>query len=106
MPRSPLLVCDSRITNEVSHCSLASLAVLTQLPVNCSKPTPYVLRLGAFHTFCAFLASIGKWFGDAGLRELLIENGVVGPSAVEGVLCGKSYNRALGIAYTNSCLRR
>ena len=26
-----------------------------------------VVRLGSFHTICAFLAAIGKRFGDAGL---------------------------------------
>ena len=43
-----------------------------------------VLHVGAFHVSCAFLAAIGKRFGDAGLHDLLVESGVVGPSA--GVL--------------------
>lgn len=54
-----------------------------------------VLRMGAFHVSCAFLAAIGKRFGDAGLQDLLVESGVIGPSAVDGVLSGKQYNRGL-----------
>ena len=52
-----------------------------------------VLRMGAFHTACAFLAVIGKRFGDAGLHDLLIESGVLGSSAADSVLSGKHYNR-------------
>ena len=54
-----------------------------------------VLRMGAFHVACTFLAVIGKRFGDAGLRDILVESRVVGPAAVGSVLKGKHYNRAL-----------
>ena len=36
-----------------------------------------IIRLGAFHTICTLLATIGKHFQDAGLRDLLIESGVL-----------------------------
>ena len=32
-----------------------------------------VLRMGAFHTACIFIAVIGKRFADAGLRDLIVE---------------------------------
>ena len=51
--------------------------------------------MGAFHTICAFLAVLGKRFGDAGLTDLPVESGVVGQSACEVVMAGKHYNRAL-----------
>ena len=54
-----------------------------------------VLRMGAFHVSCVFLAVIGKRFGDAGLRDLMIESGIVGTGSVNGVLEGKQYNRAI-----------
>jgi hypothetical protein len=54
-----------------------------------------VLRIRAFHTCCAFLAVIGKRFGDFGLRDLLVESGVVRESAVDGFILGKNYNRSL-----------
>ena len=37
-----------------------------------------VLRLGAFHTSMAFLAVIGKRFSDAGLRDWIVESGILG----------------------------
>ncbi len=37
-----------------------------------------VLRMGAFHTALAFLAVIGKRFADAGLRDWIVEAGLLG----------------------------
>ena len=54
-----------------------------------------VVRMGSFHIMCAFMAAIGKRFGDAGLADILIESGVVGSGSVAGVLEGKHYNRAV-----------
>ena len=54
-----------------------------------------VLRLGTFHTICAFMSAIGKRFGDAGLSDILLESGVVGAGSIAGVLEGRHYNRAL-----------
>lgn len=54
-----------------------------------------VVRLGSFHTICAFLAAIGKRFGDAGLADILVESGIVGSGSVAGVLEGRQYNRAV-----------
>ena len=42
-----------------------------------------------------FLAIMGKRFADAGLADLLIESGVLGPSTVCSVLSGKHYNRVV-----------
>ncbi|XP_065182225.1 uncharacterized protein LOC135812936 [Sycon ciliatum] len=54
-----------------------------------------VLRMGAFHTSCAFLAVLGKRFGSAGLEDLLVESGVVGSNACKQVMAGKHYNRGV-----------
>lgn len=54
-----------------------------------------VVRIGSFHTICAFLAAIGKRFGDAGLADVLMESGVVGSGSVTGVIEGRHYNRAV-----------
>ena len=51
--------------------------------------------MGAFHACLAFLSVIGQRFGDAGLTDLTIESSVVGSSAVNGVVSGKHYNRAV-----------
>ena len=45
-----------------------------------------VLRLGSFHISCAFLAVLRRRFGDAGLMDVQVEAGVVGVSAVRGVV--------------------
>ena len=54
-----------------------------------------VVRMGAFHIACAYLAALGKRFGDAGLSDILIESGVVAKGSVAGVLEGRHYNRAV-----------
>ncbi|XP_071849790.1 uncharacterized protein [Apostichopus japonicus] len=43
------------------------------------------------------LGVIGKRFGDAGLRDVLIESGIVASGSVNGVMTGKHYNRATRI---------
>ena len=54
-----------------------------------------VPRLGAFHTICVLLSVIGKWFGPVGLRDIIIESGVIEEGSIEAVLNGKAYNRAV-----------
>ena len=54
-----------------------------------------VLRMGVFHVACTFLAVIGKWFGDAGLEDLIVEAEIVASGSVKKVLEGKHYNRAM-----------
>ena len=45
-----------------------------------------------FHTICTFLSVIGKRFQDAGLRDVMIESGVISEGSVFGV---RTYNRAI-----------
>ena len=45
-----------------------------------------VVRMGTFHTLCAFIAAIGKRFGDGGLADILVESEVVGSGSVSAVL--------------------
>ena len=54
-----------------------------------------VLRMGTFHTICNALSIIGKRFGDAGLKDIYIEAGIVAEGSITGVLDGKHYNRAV-----------
>ena len=54
-----------------------------------------VLVMGGFHVAMVILAIIGKCFADAGLADLLIELGMLGPSTVCSVLSGKHYNRGV-----------
>ena len=36
------------------------------------------LRMGGFHATCVFLGVIGKCFGEAGLKDLIVETGLIG----------------------------
>jgi hypothetical protein len=54
-----------------------------------------VVRMGAFHTCCNLMGTIGKRFVDAGLRDLAVESGIVAEGSVENVMSGKKYNRAV-----------
>lgn len=47
-----------------------------------------VLRLGAFHSMCIFIAVIGKRIGDAGLRDIIVESNQLGESSVDQI-CSK-----------------
>ena len=46
-----------------------------------------------FHICCNFLGILGEHFGDVGLRDLLIENGIVAAGPIAGVMNG--HNRAM-----------
>jgi len=54
-----------------------------------------VLRMGVFHTICTFLSVIGKRFQEAGLRDVIVESGVIAEGSVVGVLEGRTYNCAV-----------
>ena len=54
-----------------------------------------ILRMGAFHTICNLLSTIGKRFQDAGLRDLCVEYGVIAEGSITAVMEGRKYNRAV-----------
>ena len=54
-----------------------------------------ILRMGAFHTICNLLSTIGKRFQDAGLRDLCVESGVIAEGSITAVMEGRKYNRAV-----------
>eukprot|EP00057_Strongylocentrotus_purpuratus_P019489 XP_011673963.1 PREDICTED: uncharacterized protein LOC105442958 [Strongylocentrotus purpuratus] len=54
-----------------------------------------VIRMGEFHTAMAYLACIGKRFGDAGFQDIVIESEVVAAGSLRGVISGHHYNRSL-----------
>ncbi|CAG2218923.1 unnamed protein product [Mytilus edulis] len=54
----------------------------------------HIIRLGGFHTLSCFIASIGKLWGDGGLKDLLIDSSVYAAGTVDQMMCGKQFNRA------------
>jgi hypothetical protein len=55
----------------------------------------HIIRLGGFHTLSCFIAAIGKLWGDAGLKDLLVESSVYASGTVKLMLNGKEFNRAV-----------
>ncbi len=51
--------------------------------------------MGNFHIICNCMSIIGKMFGDAGLRDMAVESGVIAEGSINKVLEGKQYNRAV-----------
>ena len=65
------------------------------------------MRLGGMHLLMAFIASIGKLFGDGGLLQLLTVTGVYADSTARLMLQGKQIARAVrGIKLVLEALSR
>ena len=58
------------------------------------------LRMGGFHACCIFIAVIGKRFGSAGLKDMILEAGLIGEGSIESALRGKHYNRSMRLLKT------
>lgn len=71
-----------------------ALEIIWKKPIEFHRIVPC---MGAFHIVCTLLAVIGKRFGDAGLRDVMLESGIIGSGSVNGVLDGRHYNRAMRI---------
>jgi hypothetical protein len=56
-----------------------------------------VIHLGAFHTICSFLGSLGKMVAGSGFEDLLIDSGICASGSIAQVMNGKHYNRALRV---------
>ncbi len=56
----------------------AKAVEILNMPQHSDMKSFIVLRMGAFHTSCIFLAVIGKRFGDAGLRDVILESNLLG----------------------------
>ena len=54
-----------------------------------------LLMMGNFHAICNMLSVIGKLFRDAGLRDLVVESGLLAEGSIDKVLDGKQYNRGV-----------
>ena len=52
------------------------------------------------HACCIFIGVIGKRFASAGLKDLIVEATVVGPSSADSTLKGKMYNRGMRVLKT------
>ena len=51
--------------------------------------------MGIFHLLMVYMSILNKRFGDAGLRDALVQSSIIAEGSVEAALCGKSYNRGV-----------
>ena len=54
--------------------------------------------MGGYHACNVFLTVIGKGFGSAGLKDLIVEARSAGPDQVKGTLKGKHYSYDIRIS--------
>jgi hypothetical protein len=55
----------------------------------------HILRLGGFHELMCFIAAIGKIWGDAGLKEMIVDADIYASATAEQMLMGKQFHRAV-----------
>ena len=53
--------------------------------------------MGSFHIICTMMSILGKRFGDAGLRDLCIEAGIIAEGSINAVMDGHVYNRSIRV---------
>ena len=51
--------------------------------------------MGIFHTIMMFMQISFKRFGDAGMKDALIQSSVITAGSIESALRGKCYNRGI-----------
>lgn len=54
-----------------------------------------IIRLGSFHTTNTYIACINAIWGDAGLRDMLVDSEVYAGKTVDSMLAGKQFYRAV-----------
>ena len=54
-----------------------------------------VFMMGIFHLRMVYMSILNKQFGDAGLRDALLQSSIIAEGSVEVALSGKSYNRGV-----------
>jgi len=59
------------------------------------KYEKHIILIGTFHLVCAYMKMIGKKMAGTGLRDVLVEAGLISGGSLDGVISGKHYNRAL-----------
>ena len=56
-----------------------------------------IVGMGAFHSICNFLVTIGERFKDIGLRDIVVESAVIVEGLIEVVLEGRQVTRTVRI---------
>ena len=51
--------------------------------------------MSIFHLLMVYMIILNKRFGDAGLKDALVQSSIIAEGSVESALCEKSYNRGV-----------
>ena len=54
-----------------------------------------ILMIGMFHMLMMYMHILSKRFSDAGIRDILIQNGTIAEGSVDKAMCAKMYNRGV-----------
>ena len=54
-----------------------------------------LLMVGIFHTIMMFMQILYKRFGDAGMKDVLIQSSVIGEGSIKYALRGRCYNKGI-----------
>ena len=76
-----------------------ALEVITN-PANADLQRFVNMKMCVFYASCIFIVVIGKCFGSAGLKGIIIEANLVGKGSVDSTLRGKMYNVAVRVLET------
>ena len=52
-----------------------------------------ILMIGMFHMLMMYMHILSKRFSDAGIRDILIQNGTIAEGSVDKAMCAKMYIR-------------
>ena len=95
----------SRALSIIESLHLMSIACVFDQAIHCKaceikwreleKFRNCVLTMGMFHLTMTFMAILNKRSSGAGLKDALIQSGVIGEGSVDSVLRGKYYNRGI-----------
>ena len=58
------------------------------------------MMMGIFQLHLEFMSILNRRFGDAGLRDALVQSSIVAERSVDSALRGKSYNRGIRLCKT------
>ena len=56
-----------------------------------------VIMMGIFHLLMMFMGILNKRFGDAGLRDAIVQSSIIAEGSVDSALKGKAYNRGIRV---------
>ena len=86
------MLATEKVHQEYTFVTMDLAAAKIAYDVQWDKPEKYaklVIHLGAFHTMCSYMGSIGKMMTGSGFEDVLIESGLYASGSIDKVMSGK-----------------